>query len=301
MKTLRIVENRKYFFILPICVILTGLIFMIVNNATGRGVFNFDVEFSGGTSFLVDMGAKFNNDDVVSIVREITGQDAPQVQKAGTGETQVMIKVRSLDQETRTALRDAFIQRYGVSESDITYSDVSPTVSADMQRSATLAVVVACALMLVYISIRFKDVKMGTAAIIALLHDAFIIISFYSILRIPVNYSFIAVLLAMLGYSINATIIIFDRVRENKARQRKAGVVELVNTSVIQTLRRTINTSVTTLAAILFLYILGVPSIKEFSLPIIIVIFFSGYSSMFLVGSFWCMFHGKKAMGINVK
>lgn len=292
---MKIIENRKYFFIFSACVIALGLICMIVNFARGQGLFNYDVEFSGGTSFTIDIGQAFDNNDITAIVHEVTGQDSPQIQKI-INTDQVMIKVRSLDAETRVAFIDAISAKYNLTRDAFTYSDVSPTVSADMQRAAILAVAVACVCMLIYVSWRFKDIRMGGSAIMALLHDAIIVITAYAVLRIPLNYSFIAVVLTILGYSINSTIVIFDRVRENRTNMRRATAAELVNVSVTQTLRRSIYTSLTTLLAILCLYILGVASIRDFALPIIIGLLFGAYSSVCLSGSFWYMLgKGKKA------
>ncbi|MDR3240434.1 MAG: protein translocase subunit SecF [Clostridiales bacterium] len=293
-KTLPIVERRKIFTAVSICVILLGALFMIVNASAGRGAFSYDVEFSGGTSFQIDIGREFSNDDIAAVIREVTGQETPQVQKI-TGTNQVAIRLKSLDQETRRKFIDAITEKYPLAKDAITYSDISPTISADMQRAAVLAVIVACICMLLYISIRFRDVRIGTAAILALLHDALIMIAFYAMLRIPLNYSFIAAILTILGYSINATIIIFDRIRENKAILRKASAIELVNVSVSQTLRRSVFTSLTSLLVVFLLYIFGVSSIKEFSLPILIGIIAGTYSSIFLSGGFWYMLSKKPA------
>jgi preprotein translocase SecF subunit len=289
---MRIIENRRNYFLFSIFVLLVGVAFMVVNLASGRGAFNYDVEFSGGTSFTIDIGADFNNDDVMDIVREISRQDAPQIQKL-VGTNQVMIRLRSVDQETRSKLIDAISEKYNITQDAFTYSDISATISGEMQSSAILAVVVACAAMLLYVSIRFRDVRMGAAAILALLHDALVMIAFYAILRIPLNYSFIAAILTILGYSINSTIVMFDRMRENKVNMRKPELTELINVSITQTLRRSIFTSATVFIVVLILYILGVSSIKEFSLPIIIGVITGAYSSIFLAGSFWYMFSKK--------
>jgi preprotein translocase SecF subunit len=291
-KAMPIVEHRQKYFLISICVILLGVVFMIVNASRGIGAFSLDVEFSGGTSFLVDIGQEFNNDEIAAQIREITGQDAPQVQKV-IGSHQVAIRIKSVDQPTRQKLIEAFTEKYNLSADAVTYSDMSPTVSADMQRAAVIAVIVACACMLVYISIRFRDMRMGSAAILALLHDTFVMIAFYAILRIPLNNSFIAAILTILGYSINATIIGFDRIRENRVNMRKVSLEELVNVSITQTMRRSIFTSATVLLVVLLLYILGVNSIKEFSMPILIGVIAGAYSSIFLSGSFWYMFNKK--------
>jgi preprotein translocase SecF subunit len=195
----------------------------------------------------------------------------------------------------RINLIEAISGHYGLERDAFTYADVSPTVSADMQRSAILAIIVACIFMLIYITWRFKDIRMGGSTILALLHDAMVVIIIFAIFRIPLNYAFIAVILTTLGYSINASIIIFDRVRENRVRMRNADGVELANASVTQTLRRSVYTTMSTLMVVTALYILGVASIKDFTLPIIIGLLFGIYSSTCLLGSFWLMMgKGKK-------
>ena len=289
---LNIVEGRKYFISASLAVMLIGLVIIIINAASGKGAFNYDVEFSGGTSFQIEIGQPFNNDDITKIVQEVTGQEAPQVQQV-SGTNQVMIRIRSVDQGTRTKLIQDISEKYGITADAFTYSDISPTVSSDMKTSAVLAIISACVAMLIYVSFRFRNISMGAAAIAALLHDSLIMIAFYGILRIPLNYSFIAAVLTILGYSINATIVIFDRIRENKAIMRKAPQIELIDVSITQTMRRSVFTSLTVLIVVLVLYILGVSSIREFALPILIGVIAGGYSSIFLAGTFWYIFSGK--------
>ncbi|MCL2398856.1 MAG: protein translocase subunit SecD [Defluviitaleaceae bacterium] len=285
---LKVIEWRKRYLIISGVILLAGVGSMLFNFSQGRGLFNLDVEFSGGTSFQIDMGQPFVNADIAAIVYQITGQPSPQVQSIG-GDNQAMIRMHSIDGETRTALMDAIIARWPHLTSEaFTYADVSPTVSADMQRAAVWAVIVACVLMLIYITYRFKDVRMGASTVMTLLHDALMTIAVFAILRIPLNYAFIAVLLTIMGYSINATIVIFDRLRENKGRMRVDSAT-LVNISVSQTLRRSILTSATTLLMVISLFILGVPTIRDFALPIMIGLLFGTYSSVFLSGSFWYM------------
>lgn len=284
---MNIVQNRKKFIAVSLIVIMAGIIAMIVNASTGKGIFNFDIEFTGGTSMELAIGQEFDNNEIIDIINEITGQKSPQVQKIGNSTT-VGIKMQSVESEKRTEIIQAIQEKYHITEDPVlSVADINATVSGEMQKAALLAVIVACAAMLLYISIRFRDVRAGASAIMALLHDVFVVLAFYAILRIPVNNSFIAALLTILGYSINATIVIFDRIRENKGRYRKDQVVEKINKSISQTLARSINTSITTLFTITAIYILGVPSVKEFALPLMIGIISGAYSSIFLSGSFW--------------
>lgn len=281
-----IIKNRKLYFGLSLSILLIGLAFMIFNMSQGRGGFNLDTQFTGGTSVQADIGTDFTNDEITEIVKEVTGETSPQVQRI-TGTNSVMIKTRSLDQETRTDLVDAICDKYSITGDNLQISDVSATISREMQRTSVFAVLIACTAMLIYITFRFRDFKTGSSAVLALVHDVAVVLAFYAIFRIPLNDSFIAAMLTILGYSINATIIIFDRIRENKKKINKREMEELINRSVNQTLRRSVYTSLTTLMTITSLYIFGVQSVKEFALPIVIGIICGTYSSVFLSGSIW--------------
>ncbi len=284
---MNIVENRKKYFAVSLLVILIGIIAMIVNANAGRGALNLDIDFTGGTAMSVNVGQEFNNEDITSIISEITGQKSPQIQKI-VGTQEVSIKMQSIDGTTREKITQA-IQKKFPKSTILSVADVSGTVSGEMQRAAMKATGIACFAMLIYISIRFKDFRAGGSAILALIHDVLIVIASYAIFRIPVNSAFIAVVLTILGYSINSTIVIFDRVRENGSKFRKHQTMEKINKSISQTLGRSINTSLTTLFTIGAIYVLGVQSIKDFSLPMIVGIISGAYSSIFLSGSFWYM------------
>jgi len=287
-ETQPIVERRKIYFAFSLGIIALGLAFMLFNSVRGEGWFNLDVEFSGGTSFFIEMGQPFENADVENIVRDVTGVAAPQVQQV-LNEDAVMIRITQLEPETRLALVAALSEYYGLQPEAFSYTDVSPAVSAAMQRSAIMAMGVASLGMLLYISIRFRDLRTGGSAVLAQIHDALVVLCLYGILRIPLNYAFIAVMLTTLGYSINATIIIFDRLRENRVRMPKVSPGELINASVTQTLRRTVISTFTSFLAVLMLYIIGVAAIRDFTLPILVGLLFGAYSSVFLSGSMWFM------------
>lgn len=290
---MKIVENKNKFFLLSLIIILVGVAFMIYNYVNGNGIFNYDVEFSGGTSIRIDIGKDFSNEDIEKTVSKITGQSSAQIQRV-LNKNQVMIKIKSTDKKVRDDLIDELAKNYGFDKKSVSISDISATISNEMQRSAIIAVVLACLAILIYISIRFKNIKTGSCAVIALLHDTIITILSYAVFRIPLNYSFIAVVLTILGYSINATIVIFDRMRENKMFNIK-DEAELVDKSVTQTMRRSLFTSLTTLLSIICLYFMGVASIKDFSLPIIIGIICGTYSSICIATSLWFVMNKKSA------
>ncbi len=290
---MKIVENKNKFFLLSLIIILVGVAFMIYNYVNGNGIFNYDVEFSGGTSIRIDIGKDFSNEDIEKTVSKITGQSSAQIQRV-LNKNQVMIKIKSTDKKIRDDLIDELAKNYGFDKKSVAISDISATISNEMQRSAIIAVVLACLAILIYISIRFKNIKTGSCAVIALLHDTIITILSYAVFRIPLNYSFIAVVLTILGYSINATIVIFDRMRENKMFNIKDDA-EFVDKSVTQTMRRSLFTSLTTLLSIICLYFMGVASIKDFSLPIIIGIICGTYSSICIATSLWFVMNKKSA------
>lgn len=292
---MKIIENRKIFFAVSIVMICIGFAAMVFNANAGRGALNWDVEFTGGTSMELDMGGAFENDTLEDIVREVTGQTSPQIQQV-IGTNSVGIKLQSIDSEMRVALMDAVTKAYP--DAELTEAnDISGTVSGEMQQAAIKATLIACVAMLLYISLRFRDFRAGGSAIIALIHDVLIVLAAYALLRIPVNQSFIAVLLTILGYSVNSTIVIFDRIRENKSAFQTGHAAEKINKSVSQTLARSINTSLTTLFTIGAIYILGVQSIKEFSLPLIVGIVAGAYSSICISGSVWYTFLPKIEKG----
>ena len=295
---MKIIENRKIFFAVSVVLICIGLAAMALHANAGRGALNWDVEFTGGTSMELDMGGAFENDTLEDIVREVTGQTSPQIQQV-IGTNSVGIKLQSIDSEMRVALMDAVTKTYP--DAELTEAnDISGTVSGEMQQAAIKATLIACVAMLLYISLRFRDFRAGGSAIIALIHDVLIVLSAYALLRIPVNQSFIAVLLTILGYSVNSTIVIFDRIRENKSAFQTGHAAEKINKSVSQTLARSINTSLTTLFTIGAIYILGVQSIKEFSLPLIVGIVAGAYSSICISGSVWYTFLPKIEKGEKV-
>lgn len=283
---MQIVKNRFIFIAISVIVILAGFAAMIINAGMGKGAFSTDVEFSGGTSIEVSIGKEFDNKDITNIVKETTGENNPQVQKIGDGNS-VNIKTKSLSADVRTKLESALSEKYGLKSENFSIQDVSATISSEMVKTSILSVVIACLAMLVYISIRFKDFSMGASAILALCHDALIVVGSYAILRIPLSNSFIAAILTVLGYSVNATIVIFDRVRENRTKLGRNNYEALINTSVKQTLTRSLFTSLTTFFTVLCLFIFGVQSVREFVLPISIGIVCGTYSSIFIAGNVW--------------
>lgn len=293
---MNIIKNRYIYISISIIIIAIGLGFMFYNNSQGKGFFNYDIQFTGGTSIEISLdGKEVNNDDIKKLLKDSIGVDNAQIQIVGEGKS-VIIKTHSLTQEQRIAFTDAISKKYNLTDKDYSIRDISATISDEMKKTSVLAILVSCIGMLIYVSFRFKNFTTGASAIIALMHDALILISFYAILRIPLNDAFIAAILTILGYSINATIVIFDRIRENKGRAGKIDE-KLINDGINQSLRRSVFTSLTTFFTVICLYIFGVESVKIFALPIAIGIICGTYSSIFIAGPIWYMLNNVK----NVK
>lgn len=290
-KEVNFLTKKNIFIAASLAVIVAGFVCMGVNKASGKGALNFSLEFLGGTStnvnFSEDMSLADIDANIVPKIEEITGDSNVQVQKvAGTNE--VIFKTRTLSVDEREAFNDMMVNNFSVDEASITAETISSTVSSEMQKDAVIAVVVAIVLMLIYIWFRFKDMRFGASSVIALAHDVLVVLAFYAFLRISVGSTFIACMLTIVGYSINATIVIFDRVRERLAAMKKnESLEELLNSCVNQTLSRSVFTSLTTFIMVLVLYILGVSSIKEFALPLMAGILCGTYSSVCLACAIW--------------
>lgn len=290
-KVIDFVGKRKLFFALSILMVLCGPVFMAIHSSTDGKALNYSMEFSGGTStnvtFNEDMDIKTIDSEVTPLVEEVTGDKNVQPTKV-VGTNQVIIKTKSLSLDEREKLNKALVDKFDVDESKITAESISSTISSEMRNDAIMAVVVATIFMLLYIWFRFKDLRFASSAVLALVHDVLVVLAFYAIVRISVGSTFIACMLTIVGYSINATIVIFDRIRENmRGKKKREELKDLVNASITQTLTRSIYTSFTTFVMVAVLYIMGVSSIKEFALPLIVGIVCGAYSSVCITGSLW--------------
>jgi SecD/SecF fusion protein len=290
-KPINFVGKRKIFFTISIVVILCAPAAMLIHSIGGGSALNYSLEFSGGTStnvtFNEDMDIKQIDSEVTPVVESITGDSNVQPTKV-VGTNQVIIKTRSLSLDEREALNQALVDEFGVDESLISAESISSTVSAEMRQDAIVAVVVATILMLLYIWFRFKDIRFAGSAVLALMHDVLVVLAFYAVARVSVGNTFIACMLTIVGYSINATIVIFDRIREHlHGSSRTDNLEEIVNTSITETLTRSIYTSFTTFVMVAILYIMGVSSIREFAAPLMVGILCGGYSSVCVTGALW--------------
>jgi len=293
LKTIDFMKHRGICFVISIGLLLSGLVGGIYFGSTTGNAFNYGIEFAGGTSTTADFGEVYTieeiEESIVPYVSEVTGDSAVQATTVDES-TQIVLKTRTLNLEEREALNAMLVEQFGIDESTISTQSISSTVSNEMRQDAIVAVVVACVAMLIYIRFRFKDLRFAASAIIALVHDVFAVLTAYVLIRITVGNTLIACVLTIVGYSINNTIVIFDRVRENLStvkKQTPESWYEVANRSLTQTLTRSINTSVTTIIMVLLLFILGVPAIKEFALPLMVGLLCGTYSSLFIATELW--------------
>lgn len=293
-KTINFLGKKAVFFGLSGIVIAAGLIGMAVHKGTEGTSLNYGLDFMGGTSTTADFGKDYAIEDIeseiVPLVSEVTGDNAIQANKV-EGTTQITIKTRTLSLEERDEMNAMLTEDFGIEESTITSQSISSTISSEMRSDAVIAVIVSTICMLVYIWFRFKDIRFGASAIIALLHDVLVVLAVYALLRISVGNTFIACMLTIIGYSVNDTIVIFDRIRENLAKhpgkQTPELLAEIANKSLTQTLARSINTSITTFIMVFMLFLFGVASIREFALPLMAGLICGAYSSVCIATELW--------------
>ena len=304
MKTIDFVGKKCLWMAVSVAVIAVGIIAMGVNGAKGNAL-NYGLDFMGGTSTSVvlneDLTIEEIHEQVLPVVNETIANADAQANKV-TGSNEITIKTRELSLDEREALNQALMEKFDIEESAIKAENISATIGKEMQASAVRAVVVSLILMLLYIWFRFKDIRFAASSILALAHDVLVVITFYALFRWSVGNTFIACILTILGYSINATIVVFDRVREELGTAKpKDELKGIVNRAVTQTLTRSINTSITTFIAVFMLYILGVSSMQAFALPLMVGVVCGAYSSVCLAGSMWILMHGKAKTAGDLK
>ncbi len=287
MKELKIAQLSKVWFsIIAIFVVVAlGSLFI-------RGL-NFGIDFVGGTIITIDLHKTFETSEIKEIMDKY--DDQATITYSGDSQDTVVISTRQdLDTATRQEIFNAFKDKYSLQDSDLISVDtVSATIGSEMTRNAIIAVAIACVLMLVYITFRFQFYY-GVAAVLALVFDLLVVIGFYSLFQIQVNTPFIAAILTILGYGINDTIVVFDRIRENRELMPGASLDQIVNVSSTQTIKRSLYTSITTLLAIGAIYIFGVSDIRDFALPIIVGIVVSTYASICVATPIWQFMQEKR-------
>lgn len=307
-KPIDFVGKRRIFFAISIAMCLSGFVFMGIHASKGDGALNYSLEFKGGTASTVTFEKEYTLDEIdqeiVPVIEDLTGDKNVQVQQV-EGSNQVIFKTQTLSLEQREAFNEAMVDDFGAVEDGITAENISSTVSSEMRMDAIIAVAIATICILLYIWFRFKDIRFATSAIIALVHDVLVVLAVYAIGRVSVGNTFIACMLTIVGYSINATIVIFDRIREElKTKKKMEELPALINRCITVTLTRTIYTTFTTFIMVAILYVMGVSSIKEFALPLMVGIACGAYTSVCITGALWYVMKkhiGKKATAVAKK
>ena len=304
-KQVDFLSKKVIFIVISLVCILSGFVFMGVNKNSIGDVLNYSLEFKGGTStnvtFNEDLALADIDSKVIPVISQAIGGGAVQAQKV-QGSNEVIFKTSTLNVSQREAMQTALVDNFKVDAGKITAESISSTISSEMRSDAIVAVIVATICMLIYIWFRFKDIRFAASSVLALCHDVLVVLAFYAAAKISVGSTFIACMLTIVGYSINATIVIFDRIRENLAvKSKKETLKDLVNRCINQTLSRSIFTSFTTFVMVAALYVFGVTSIKEFALPLMVGILVGTYSSVCLTGAMWFIFRTKFTKGDSKK
>lgn len=317
-KPVDFLSKGKIFSLISALVIIAGIVVMVIFQVKDGKALAYSLEFLGGTSTTATLNENMSieqiDTNITPSIEKITGDGNVQVTKV-EGSNEIIVKTRTLNEDERNEVTELFTGQFGVDEKTINSETISATVSGEMRRNSIISVTIAVICMLIYIWIRFSDYRFGVSSVLALLHDVLVVLAFYAVARVSVSSTFIACMLTIVGYSINATIVIFDRIRENKkeaaeklriasAKRRSKkntasaddiSLKDIVNKSITQTLSRSIFTSLTTFVMVLMLFILGVTSIREFALPLMIGIACGCYSSICLAGFFWYFLKNKLA------
>ncbi len=297
-KVFNYVKISKFCMIVSAIVIIMGLVFLPINKNKDGQILNFDLDFVGGTTMTLTLNenltAQQAEKSIKPLVAEAAGIEESGIQiQAVKTDSQIIVKTTQLTVEQREAVQNALEKDKDFTlKNDIETENISATISNEMRKNAVIAIIIATILMLIYIAYRFKDWKFGCAAVIALVHDVLVVFCLYSVGGMTVGNTFIACMLTIVGYSINATIIIFDRIRENLRSMSiaKDGLDTIVNTSISQTFTRTINTSFTTFIMVFLLWIMGVNSLKQFAIALMAGIICGAYSSVCITGPLWYLF-----------
>lgn len=285
-----VIKHSKVYLFIIIGIVIAGIIGLVV-----RGGFSMDIDFTGGTDLSYDLGQDFESTDEIRAIVEGATVDkvVSSVQQLGGSKNQVRVVTKTLDTDQRENVLVKLKEKYP-NVVQLSAQNFSEKRGTEISRDALIATILAIIGMLIYIAIRF-ELLTGIAAIGSLVHDVIVMFAVYAIFDIAINMSFVAAILTVIGYSINDTIIIFDRIRENTKKLTKLSFDEIANRSIWETMSRSINTVLTTLITITVLYIMGVTSVKEFAFPLIIGIASGCYSSIFVASPIWAWLRSKQA------
>ena len=292
-KIIDFIKFRKIAYLVSAVVIVAGFAMLGMNKKNTGYIFNYDLDFKGGSSTTItfdkDLSMEEVDQQVIPLFREATGGDASAQAAKVAGTNEVIIKTRTMSTEERAKLYNSIQEKFSISEDKIVTENISGAVSKEMKTDAVWALAIAIFCMLIYIWIRFRDIKFASSSVLALAHDVLVTVTFYAAFRWAVGSNFIACILTIVGYSINATIVVFDRIRENiqKGEVKKKGLDFAVNEAISSTLTRSINTSITTFITVFCLFLFGVSSIRDFSMPLMVGIVSGAWSSVCIAGPLW--------------
>ena len=292
-KIINFIKFRKIAYLVSAVVIVAGFAMLGMNKKNTGYIFNYDLDFKGGSSTTItfdkDLSMEEVDQQVIPLFREATGGDASAQAAKVAGTNEVIIKTRTMSTEERTKLYNSIQEKFSISEDKIVTENISGAVSKEMKTDAVWALAIAIFCMLIYIWVRFRDIKFASSSVLALAHDVLVTVTFYAAFRWAVGSNFIACILTIVGYSINATIVVFDRIRENiqKGEVKKKGLEFAVNEAISNTLTRSINTSITTFITVFCLFLFGVSSIRDFSMPLMVGIVSGAWSSVCIAGPLW--------------
>ena len=292
-KIIDFIKFRKIAYLVSAVVIVAGFAMLGMNKKNTGYIFNYDLDFKGGSSTTItfdkDLSMEEVDQQVIPLFREATGGDASAQAAKVAGTNEVIIKTRTMSTEERTKLYNSIQEKFSISEDKIVTENISGAVSKEMKTDAVWALAIAIFCMLIYIWVRFRDIKFASSSVLALAHDVLVTVTFYAAFRWAVGSNFIACILTIVGYSINATIVVFDRIRENiqKGEVKKKGLEFAVNEAISNTLTRSINTSITTFITVFCLFLFGVSSIRDFSMPLMVGIVSGAWSSVCIAGPLW--------------
>ena len=292
-KIIDFIKFRKIAYLVSAVVIVAGFAMLGMNKKNTGYIFNYDLDFKGGSSTTItfdkDLSMEEVDQQVIPLFREATGGDASAQAAKVAGTNEVIIKTRTMSTEERAKLYNSIQEKFSISEDKIVTENISGAVSKEMKTDAVWALAIAIFCMLIYIWVRFRDIKLASSSVLALAHDVLVTVTFYAAFRWAVGSNFIACILTIVGYSINATIVVFDRIRENiqKGEVKKKGLEFAVNEAISNTLTRSINTSITTFITVFCLFLFGVSSIRDFSMPLMVGIVSGAWSSVCIAGPLW--------------
>ncbi len=276
---MKVIKNKKYTYLLSIVIIVLGLLMFFV-----KGL-NYGIDFTGGTLIQLNIGEFVEVEEARKIIDPFDNDAS--IIHAGSNKNELIIKsTLDLSNDDISSIVESFVLKHNMDDNNFQTQKFGPLMGQEIQARAILSILIAAGLMLAYISFRFQF-KFGLAAIVALIHDVLVTLAIYSILQLPVNSSFIAAILTIVGYSINDTIVIFDRIREELKLNQRATLENIIDGSVALSLRRTINTSLTTVIAVSSLYLLGVEDVKVLALPLLLGMIAGTYSSLFIATPVW--------------